>query len=79
MAKKAHQTKASDAPVERFIRIVELPRKPGDAFAGYQPEIIWVQDGQVIRRAMVDKPNLFEYAFTQAGELIDPRNESYAE
>lgn len=61
---------------QRFIRIVELERKQGDVFSGFQPEIIWVDGDRVVKRKVVDKPNLFEYAFTQAGELIDPRNES---
>lgn len=64
---------------ERFIRIVELERKAGDTFAGYQPELIWVKDDEVVQRKLIDKPNLFEYAFTQAGEYIDPRNESIPE
>lgn len=88
MAKKVVATKPIE-PVEsvesvklqRFLRIVELPRKPGDTYVGYQPEIIWVdpQTDRVVKRKLVDKPNLFEYAFTQAGEFIDPRNESVPE
>ena len=77
VAKKLSEKKkvaASTAPIERYVRILELPLQPGDAFVGYQPEIILVQSDRVISREQVSKPNLFEYAFTQAGELIDPRN-----
>lgn len=69
--------KVAEKKLERFIRIVELPRAPGDAYTGYQPELIWVDGDKVVRRKMIDKPNLFEYAYTNAGEMIDPRNESY--
>lgn len=76
VAKKLSEKKkpAGAAQIERYVRILELPRQPGDAFTGYQPEIILVQNDRVISREQVSKPNLFEYAFTQAGELIDPRN-----
>lgn len=63
--------------IQRFIRIIELEKKHGDTFPGFQPEIIQVVNDKVVKRTMVSKPNLFEFAFTQAGELIDPRNESY--
>ena len=53
--------------------------KQGDAFQGYQPELVWLDGDRVVRRKLVDKPNLFEFAFTQAGEYIDPRNESVAD
>jgi len=62
--------------LERFIRIVEIPMQKNDAFKGYQPEIIWVDKDQVVRRKLVDKPNLFEFAFSNAADAIDPRNES---
>jgi len=69
--------KAASKPtkLERFIRIVEMPLKPGDMYQSYQPEIVIIDGDRVVQRRLVDKPNLFEYAFTQAGELIDPRNE----
>jgi hypothetical protein len=68
---------AQKAPkLTRFVRIVELLPKTGEAFRGYQPELLWLDEqGSVVKREMVDKPNLFEYAFAQAGDLIDPRNE----
>jgi hypothetical protein len=69
-----------EIPLQRFIRIVELPRKPGDTLIGYQAEVIWIDDAdRVVKRKLIDKPNLFEYAYTQAGEYIDPRNESLPE
>lgn len=61
---------------QRYIRIVELLPKPGEAHRGYQPEIIFVQDDKIVHRKLVDKPNLFEFAYAIAGDLIDPRNES---
>lgn len=78
MAKPLESKRPPEPPkkLERFIRIIELPRKPTDAFVGYQPEVVWVEGDRIIKRKLVDKPNLFEFAFTQAGELIDPRNES---
>jgi hypothetical protein len=74
---KPQKTQLELNKLERFIRIVELPLHPGDTLRGYQPEIIWVEGDRVVRRKLVDKPNLFEYAYTNAGELIDPRNESF--
>lgn len=62
------------APVEQFLRILELERKPGDTYVGYQIQRVVVQGDKVLKREMVGKPDMFEYAFTQAGELIDPRN-----
>lgn len=68
---------AEPRQIERFVRIVELPMKPGDTLRGYQTEIIQVEGDKVIARKLVDKPNLFEYAYSHAGDLIDPRNESH--
>lgn len=59
-----------------FVRIVEHPVPPADTLKGYQPEVIWVDEDRVVKRQLAGKPNLFEYAFSMAGDLIDPRNES---
>lgn len=72
----AEAVRTVQAGPERYIRILELPRAPGDQYQGYQPEIVYVENDRIVRRELVSKPNLFEYAFTQAGELIDPRNEA---
>lgn len=64
-----------DSAVQRFVRIIELPPEGGDHFPGFQPEIVFIKDDKVIKRVLVDKPNLFEYAYTKAGEFIDPRVE----
>lgn len=74
MAKKNSAVKKAIGPIEKFFRIVELDLKSGDSFRGYQPEIITVQDGVVIDREMVSKPDLFEFAQAAAVDLIDPRN-----
>lgn len=58
----------------RYVRLVELPLAPGDAYQGYQPEIIHVLGDTIVERTMISKPNLFEFAWSQAGEYIDPRN-----
>lgn len=78
MAKKAQEAVAVTEPrkLERYIRIIEHPLKQGESFPGFQPEVIWADGDRIVKRKLVDKPNLFEYAFTQAGEMIDPRNES---
>jgi hypothetical protein len=80
VAKKAQEpivaSELKRRSVERYIRIIEHPLKSGEAFQGFQPEVIWVENDKIVRRKLVDKPNLFEFAFTQAGELIDPRNGS---
>lgn len=77
MAKKAQEPAVTEPrKLERFIRIIEHPLKKGESFPGFQPEVIWVENDHIVKRKLVDKPNLFEYAFTQAGEMIDPRNES---
>jgi hypothetical protein len=77
VAKKTQEAVAA-APrkLERYIRIIEHPMKTGESFQGFQPEVIWVENDRIVRRKLVGKPNLFEYAFTQSGEMIDPRNES---
>ncbi len=62
-----------DSATQRFIRIVQIPSTDGDHFPGYQPEIVFIKDDKVVRRILIDKPNLFEYAYTKAGEFIDPR------
>lgn len=65
--------KAEKKP-EMFIRIVEHEMKPGDAYRGYQAEVVEVLGDKVISRRLVDKPNLFEYAQSHAIDLVDPRN-----
>jgi hypothetical protein len=76
-AQQAAETEPSTKPkLTRFIRIIEHPLKPGDAFQGYQPECIWLDENdKVVRRKVIDKPNLFEYAYLKAGEIVDPRVE----
>jgi len=59
---------------EHFIRIVKTKKNASDHFDAFQPEIITVRGNQIIKRQMIDKPNLFEYAYCIAAELIDPRN-----
>lgn len=76
LAKPKEKSEKTAGELQRFIRVVELPLKAGEQFRGYQPEVVWLQDDQVVRRELLGKPNLFEYAYTQAGEFIDPRNES---
>lgn len=78
MAKQEPAKQEPKKKLQRFIRIVQLPLAAGDTFTGYQPELIWVDGDKVVRRKLVDKPNLFEFAYSSAGELVDPRNESVA-
>lgn len=77
--KSSAKAKVTQLPVEKretFIRMKELPMKPGDVYQGYQVEQIIVLGDQIIERKLVGKPNVFEMAFSSAGELIDPRNEN---
>ena len=59
--------------LQRFVRIIQIPPKAEFQFPGYQAEMILVDGEQVVERKLIDKPNLFEYAFYQAAELVDPR------
>ncbi len=62
-----------DIPEEFFFRITELPQKPGDTYRGYQCEKITLVDGAEIKRELIDKPNMFEYAQSKMLDLMDPR------
>lgn len=59
---------------ERFIRILKHAKKPNDHFDGYQTEVLTIRGDKVIGRELVGKADLFEFAFAQAADLIDPRN-----
>lgn len=61
---------------EVFVRIIRYPLKPEEHYQAFQPEVIIVEDGKVVKRTLVDKKNTFEYAFSKALEYIDLRNES---
>lgn len=59
-----------------FVRIVEYPLQPNEHYKAYQPEVLVLEEGKIIKRVLVDKKNTFEYAFSKALEYIDNRNES---
>lgn len=58
---------------EKYIRIRKVTR-PGDNYDAYQPEVLEVQQGVIVNQYLIDKPNLFEFAFSTAADFIDPRN-----
>ena len=60
--------------VERFIRLIPLGRRDGH-YDGFQPELIEVINDRVTSRRLISKPNLYEYAFAIAADVLDPRNE----
>lgn len=69
--KVAEQRKPEE--IQRFIRIIEHDRKPGDQFRGYQCETIQVLGNKVMERKLVGKVDVFEMAYSTAGDLVDPR------
>lgn len=66
--------KGPQGPTEKFYRIVEHPLEKGATYRGYQAEVVHISDGAVVERALIGKPNLFEYAQTALVDLLDPRN-----
>lgn len=57
---------------ERYIRIKNVTRDE-DQFPAYQTEVIEVVDDTIVSRRLIGVPDLFEYAYSQAGLLVDPR------
>ena len=76
MSQQAKKPIPIDRKLERFVRIVAIPN-PSDTLVGYQVELAFVDGDKVVRRRLVDKPNLFEYAFATGADFIDPRNASF--
>ncbi len=66
---------ASAYPIEKFVRLRRTPASEGGHFDAYQVEIVEIQGAAVVSRELYDKPNLFEFAWAQAADLVDPRNE----
>lgn len=64
-----------DIPEEYFFRIIELPLKSGDSYRGFQCEKITLVSGTEIKRELIDKPNMFEYAQSRMMDLMDPREQ----
>ena len=80
MAKKSQERviapiQEENIPVkEKFIRIIPLGRGNGH-YDMFQAECIEVVGDKVIGRELIGKPNLYEYAYSGASDLLDPRNE----
>lgn len=82
MAKKKAETPVESAPkrpLERFVRIVQHPLRADQTFYEFQTELLEIYEGGVIKRRMVGKPDLFEYAMAYASDWLDPRNDSTPE
>lgn len=58
----------------KYIRLIPLGRGTGH-FDAFQPEVIEVVGDEVVSRKILDKPNLYEFAYAIAADHLDPRNE----